>query len=122
MLSCAVFAEMPKKAAPAAPKQTPEEIAAAAAKAEAAAILAEQTLAVRDQPVWKQLVVRASNQQLRINFNFAICIDQTYLHFEKIGDLGISEAIRDQGAQEGDEERGHYFEEVPASRRFVIML
>jgi hypothetical protein len=49
---------MPKKAAPAAPKQTPEEIAAAAAKAEAAAILAEQTLAARDQPVFKQLVVR----------------------------------------------------------------
>jgi hypothetical protein len=49
---------MPKKAAaPAAPKQTPEEIAAANAKADAAALAAEQILPTREAALFKQLVV-----------------------------------------------------------------
>lgn len=56
---------MPKKAAPAAaPKQSPEEIAAAAAKADAAAIAAEQVMPVREQALFKQLVVRCGNMFL----------------------------------------------------------
>ncbi len=50
---------MPKKdAKPSAPKQTPEEVAAAAAKAEAAAIAAEQELPPREATLFRQLVVR----------------------------------------------------------------
>jgi hypothetical protein len=50
---------MPKKQA--APKQTPEEIEAAARKAEQEAILAEQTLPSREGALFRQLVVRRAH-------------------------------------------------------------